>query len=266
MLKENASEFVKLGQAIYDVSIVFDWDNYAPIGKDGLRKLNEKGVDAVQVELRKLRDIARRLKLRISVALLDRHLPESYKCPQTTREMDNIVAIFHDEIASRKCLFIPSHLEQYFESEELVSDVVLDAFPNAFEEIRNSGTALSCGMFTASVFHAMRAVEIGLRSMHSAFPLAIKGNKPVELAEWREILDALSGVAFKIENLPNADPTKEPDQHFVSEACAQFRFFKNGWRVRVAHARATYDEAQAQEALTHVRSFFEVLAKRLKEI
>jgi hypothetical protein len=25
----------------------------------------------------------------------------------------------------------------------------------------------------------------------------------------------------------------------------QFRYFKDGWRIRVAHARATYDEAQA---------------------
>jgi hypothetical protein len=30
--------------------------------------------------------------------------------------------------------------------------------------------------------------------------------------------------------------------------------------------RATYDEPQAIDALTHVTSFFELLAKRLKEI
>jgi hypothetical protein len=65
--------------------------------------------------------------------------------------------------------------------------------------------------------------------------------------------------------LPNSTPTKDADLHFLSEAAAQFRFFKSGWRIRVAHARATYAEPEAIEALDHVRSFFETLATRLKE-
>jgi hypothetical protein len=31
------------------------------------------------------------------------------------------------------------------------------------------------------------------------------------------------------------------------------------------HSRATYNESQAQEAIDHVRAFFELLAVRLKE-
>jgi hypothetical protein len=65
--------------------------------------------------------------------------------------------------------------------------------------------------------------------------------------------------------MPNSTSTKDADLHFLSEAAAQFRFFKSGWRIRVAHARATYTEPEAIEALDHVRSFFETLATRLKE-
>jgi len=45
----------------------------------------------------------------------------------------------------------------------------------------------------------------------------------------------------------------EADLHFLSEAAAQFRFFKSGWRVRVAHGRATYNEPEAIEAITSAR-------------
>jgi hypothetical protein len=119
--------------------------------------------------------------------------------------------------------------------------------------------------WTACVFHSMRATEIGLKALGSAHQIKIKSGKPLELAEWREIPDGLSEAALALENLPNSIPTKDAELHFLSEAAAQFRFFKNGWRIRVAHARATYTEPEAIEAIDHVRSFFETLAIRLKE-
>jgi hypothetical protein len=267
MLKENAADFMQLGVTARDVLWLFDWDKYAPIDDgSGVRRLVPQAVDAIQKQLRKLAEIADRLNLPVSASVLRRHFPEAERCPQTKNEMEKIIEIFEEELSIRRCLFIPTHLESWFENDSIVSDSVRSAFPNASSEIRNSGTALAAGLFTAAVFHAMRASEIGLRSMHSAFPMALKGGKSLELAEWREVLDALSNVARDIENRPNSNTAKEPDLHFVCEAAAQFRFFKNGWRVRVAHARATYDESQAREALEHVRSFFEVLATRLTEI
>jgi hypothetical protein len=120
-------------------------------------------------------------------------------------------------------------------------------------------------MPTACVFHAMRAAELGLRALGRYRPIKIKNGKNIEFAEWREILDGLASVVFDIENEPNTNPNKDADLLFFSEACAQFRFFKGGWRIRVMHARASYDEDEAREAIDHVRSFFEVLATRLKE-
>jgi hypothetical protein len=240
MLKENAADFMELGHAVRDVLVLFDWDKYFHIDqKTGTKRLAPSGVDVVQAELKKLVAIGERLNLPVSVNVISRYTKSKWidDCPQTSRDMERLISIFEDELRSRKCLFIPSHLEVMFENDSIVSDEVLDVFPKASEELRNSGTALATGLFTASVFHAMRAAEIGLRSMHSAFPLTFKGNKSIEFAEWREVLDALSNVASGIENKPNSDSDKEPDLNFVSEASAQFRFFKNGWRVRVAHAR-----------------------------
>ena len=165
----------------------------------------------------------------------------------------------------RLFLSVPQHLSGYYEKGDLVSDKVVDAFPKASEEIRLGGTCLAAGLNTACVFHAMRAAEIGVRALGAALKITIKSGKPLELAEWREILDGISTAVRDIENLPNSTPNKDTDLAFYSEAAAQFRFFKNGWRVRTAHARASYEEPQAKEAIDHVRSFFEILAPRLKE-
>lgn len=45
----------------------------------------------------------------------------------------------------------------------------------------------------------------------------------------------------------------------------QFRYFKDGWRVRAAHARATYEEPEALTVIEHAASLIGDLSKRLKE-
>jgi hypothetical protein len=162
-------------------------------------------------------------------------------------------------------LFVPQHIAKYYECDEIVSEKVIEAFPNSYQEIRAAGSCLASGLPTACVFHSMRAAELGLKALGTEHEIKIRSGKEIALAEWREILDGLNTVVQNIENLPNSTPDKDAQLQFCSEAAAQFRFFKNGWRIRAAHARATYDEAQAIEVIDHVRSFFEFLATRLKE-
>jgi hypothetical protein len=184
--------------------------------------------------------------------------------PETYREIKIVMSSFRAELTSRLFVHIPQHAAKYYESDSLLSDEVKVAFPSASTEIRNAGNALAAGLGTACVFHAMRAAEIGLRSLGN--DLQIKLPKPIELADWQEILNGAAGAIRDIENQTlAARPTKDADLLFYSEAWAQFRFFKNGWRIRVAHARASYNEAQAIEVMGHVVPFFETISARLKE-
>jgi hypothetical protein len=266
MLRDDAAQFMILGQALYDATAIYGSDKWHPFDpKKQKRQLNAEGEEGILDAMTRVKESAYRLNLPVSLAVIEKQIRDRPSLPQTVEEYDKIIDIFREELATKLFLFVPAHLSKYYECDNIVGEKVISAFPNASNELREAGTAIATGQYTASVFHSMRAAEIGLRAMNSAFPLTIKGNKPLELADWREILDALSNVARDIENRPNGDATKEPDQNFLSEAAAQFRFFKNGWRVRVAHARATYKENQAVDALEHVRSFFEILANRLHE-
>jgi hypothetical protein len=52
---------------------------------------------------------------------------------------------------------------------------------------------------------------------------------------------------------------------FYSQAAVQFRYFKDAWRIRVAHARETYEEPAATRVFNHTLEFFETLSTRLQE-
>ena len=260
MLKVSAKEYIELGQAITDVSAGL----YAHSVLATSEELSVEERDRVKNNLVTVFEHCINLHLDVSGEFIAKH-SQIETLPKTSREYDFLIDAVFAELKTKLFLFIPPHIAKYYECDDLVSEEVTKAFPKASEEMRLAGTCLATGSHTACVFHAMRAAEIGLRALGTGFSVVLKSGKPLEMAEWREILDGLSAAVLAVENLPNSTPTKDADLLFLSEACAQFRFFKGGWRIRVAHARATYLEPQAIEALDHVRSFFEILAHRLKE-
>jgi hypothetical protein len=139
---------------------------------------------------------------------------------------------------------------------------VKEKFPNHSIEIRDAGTCFSAGLHTACVFHAMRAAEIGVRALAAALQVQLETS--IELTEWGVIQDKIDSKVKDLKQLPRS-LKRDEDQRFYSEAAAQLRYFKAGWRIRAAHARATFNEQQALMALNHVREFFEAISTRLTE-
>jgi hypothetical protein len=86
----------------------------------------------------------------------------------------------------------------------------------------------------------------------------------LELAEWANILDQADAIIVKMKEMPRGTH-KDQVLTFYSQAAVQFRYFKDGWRVRVAHARETYEETAAIRVFNHTHEFFETLSARLKE-
>lgn len=255
MIKIFAQQYIQLGGKIREAQHLLDASTGTP------HKLSTEYGDmpAILVELK---DLCGSLQLPVSSTLLADGPRQVI--PATSGELGILVKAIIAELETLLFVFIPPHIAKYYERDDLVSDHVKSAFPSASAEIREAGTCLASGLNTACVFHAMRAAEIGVRCLGEALSITLP--RPIEQSEWQAILNALVPKIQEIENLPNANnPNKPADLAFYTQAAAQFRFFKNGWRVHVAHARRTYNEPEAIEAIDHVRSFFETLAERLKE-
>ncbi|WP_439397663.1 hypothetical protein ACRQ5Q_10960 [Bradyrhizobium sp. PMVTL-01] len=200
----------------------------------------------------------REVGLPVTAALAERAIEIP---PKTAAEIDALIAAFAAELKSLLFLFVPNHLAKFYEL-TLQNEIAM-AFPHASKEIVAAGNCLASGLFTASVFHSMRAAEIGVRVLGAELGVSFP-DKPLELAEWQQILDQSES---KIKAMKALQPKQRRDEelNFYSQAAVQFTYFKDAWRVRVAHARETYDENPATRVLNHTIEFFEVLSTRLKE-
>jgi hypothetical protein len=143
-----------------------------------------------------------------------------------------------------------------------MSETTRDTFPTARQEMAEAGRSHAVGLYTAAVLHCVRAVEIGLRAM--ATELRVEFPFPLVQADQENVI---RGIESKIAAMKDRkkDADKDADLNFYSEAAMQFRYFKDGWRVRAAHTRATYDESQSNGVIEHAATFLDILSKRLKE-
>jgi hypothetical protein len=263
MMRVFAQNYLKLGMEIQDIVIVLDQVAV-------LNLYREEGEPEPTLTAPEKEDLGKTLAvmsrmcgdlgLRISGDLIKAALHDR---PQTKREYEQLIRALRAEIDDKLFLFVPSHVAPYYEFDKIISDAAKLAFPTAYNELREGGNAFACGLNTACVFHAMRAAEIGVRALGQTLGVSFP-NHPIDLAEWHNILDQSESKITAMKNLRRS-AQKDEELHFYSQAATQFRFFKDGWRVRVAHARATFNEAQAKEAIDHVRSFFETISARLKE-
>lgn len=108
----------------------------------------------------------------------------------------------------------------------------------------------------------MRAAEVGVKSLARAM-----GYNPPDLdqQDWHPVLNKCESLIKEMRDGLKKSPEKESLVQFYSQAAAQFRHFKDGWRVQAAHARPPFNEGETRIILDATVSFFEVLALQLSE-
>jgi hypothetical protein len=253
MLRVYAEKYIELGQRMADASGHFSLIEGATQEKTA--EYNEWLKD----DLTDLSKVCEDLSLKISNQLAKRRIEE---LPTSEGEFKLLLETVKEELKPRLMLFVPPHLARHYNRNSVLTEAAKTAFPTPFTELKAAGNAVAFGLPTASVFHSIRAAEIGVRCM--ATDLGVIFNFPIEFAEWGKIVAEIEPRIEAIKQQPRS-PARDADLVFYSEAASQFRHFNDGWRVRVSHARATYDESQALRVLQHTKEFFETLAARLKE-
>ena len=137
-------------------------------------------------------------------------------------------------------------------ADSLFGQAVVDAFPDADFDIGEAGRALSFRLWTASVMHTMRVLEIGLKAL--ARHAGVEWND-----NWNRVLN---DIEAKLRSVRRADSGAE-EEEWAAEAGVHLRFIKNAWRNQSMHSGTRYDERQAREIFTSSRSFMGHLAERI---
>jgi hypothetical protein len=256
MLRIYAQDYIELGARTEAARIVFIVNENQ--GGVPQQEFSEEAKTGLKGDLEAMLRHCKQLDLPISVELISRRIDD---LPGTRREFEVLLETLNTEIKSKLFLFVPQHRAKYYEL--VLQSTITNAFPTASKEIVAAGNCLAAGFYTAAVFHSMRAAEIGMRVLGHELGVSFP-DKPLELAEWQNILDQADSKIVAMKSLPRGTH-KDEELKFYSQAAVQFRYFKDAWRVHVAHARETYEESLALKVFNHTVEFFDTLATRLKE-
>ena len=89
-------------------------------------------------------------------------------------------------------------------------------------------------------------------------------NRPLEWAEWENVIDKIERESRLATNGVPAGHQRDAARSFYSAAVAQLRAFKET-RNRIMHMRGSFDELDAQRAMTQVRDFMNGLSAKIGE-
>lgn len=257
MLTKFARPFIRLGERINEVrTVLYMTDSSDP--SDG-RDLDAEEKKHLSECIESIAELCSELELEVSQTLFSDALDDP---PKTFREFNLLIRALYAEIKNKLFVFVPTHRKKFMQPRHFMVEATKKSFPSARIEMAHAGRCHAVGMYTAAVFHSIRAVEIGLRAMATSLNVAFPF--PLEQADQENVISQIESKIVDLKKMPKS-AQKDEDQNFYSKAAIEFRYFKDGWRVRMAHTRETYKESQALGVIEHAASFLGILATRLKE-
>lgn len=176
----------------------------------------------------------------------------------TIDELSYLVKAFSDDMKSVCALTLPLQSAEMFDSPEArFGERALSAFPSIEYDVREAGRCFALERYTASVFHCMRIMEVGLEALSTVLDLNVATN-------WNNALNLIE-KEIRGRSIATHGPGWKDDEAFYSEAAAHFRAVKNAWRNHAMHKRETFDEERARGILQSTADLMRHLADRLSE-
>jgi len=212
-------------------------------------------------------------ELKIRTILIHVQSLVGYPCRSLSVEVRHAIEAIQADFFKRIFLEVKPEQVSYIDNPLSLGETVRDAFPSAIPDIIQAGNCLAAECHTASVFHLMRTVEWGLRSLGAHLGVRnLKTNKksrvkitPLPYSQWEQILDGLQArVDKKLQRL-RPGPGKQEQQEFYYPALQDIRGIRDAWRNHLMHTRAEYTPLDAANILSHVDRLMKTLATRVSK-
>jgi hypothetical protein len=190
------------------------------------------------------------------------HVYSKQETQQLTYLISETCQRISDELGSRFLLSIPAEKAPFYTGKKTTFRGDVPAkFPSLQYEIEEAGKCYALGRSTACVFHAVRALEAGLRAF--ARCLGIPDPTTGSQRNWQYILDQLKKEIDRRWPKPAARFTGDgKDFEFLYAGLAAM---KNPYRNSTAHLDAVYTEDNATYFLDVIGGFMSALASRMDE-
>lgn len=215
-------------------SPVDDSDLWRNIGRDC-------GSIKLLVSQQQANDISEKLKTKEKVLAADYRV-----------DVKSFVKALHAEVRSHLFMRVDYEYSKYFKGESFGLDV-RDKFPSAIRDIEDGGKCLACGQGTACVFHMMRVMEVGLRSLARSLGIPYAPS-------WESYL---SQIEKKISAKHKSKNVKwKRDEPYFRDILGDLQNVKIAWRNPTMHIVRHYTQDEAEDVFRMVRTFMTRLAPR----
>jgi hypothetical protein len=181
-------------------------------------------------------------------------------------EISGILHAIERELKEHHFAYIPITLAGCFENKDFLGDTVYEHFYSARADIKDAGNCVAAGLNTAAVFHLMRVVNIGLRTLAKSVGVKRIDGKKLEYCRDESIIKKVGKEIDK--KLESVESIKRGEKWENKKALYQgllvdLQYFKDAVRDPMAHARKNYTEAGAMDVYDHVKNFMQRLDKHL---
>lgn len=209
---------------------------------------------AVIAVVGQLRDACSSLGLSFATATIDRTM---HRGLESATQIETLLDAVHSEMEGRLFLHVPPERATYWETDDLLKQGARAAFPSAAQEIRSAGTSYACGLWNASVFHAMRAAEDGLVAICDELVIERTGAE-----QWGNLVERIESKLATIAKMPKASEEKRENLQPLSELVIDLRLFKDAWRNQNSHTIVAYNDGNAYTIIHAVCRVLAALSER----
>lgn len=161
-----------------------------------------------------------------------------------------------DQLAGRRFYYVAPAYEGYYGDAAPLWNDVWASFPSTVDDTIEAGRCLALGRGTACVFHLMRVMEAGLRTLSKELGIPYAPSWEAHLKQINDRVSAkhrTKGVRWK------------RDEAFFKDIAGDLQLIKMAWRNPTMHIAKHYGPEQAGEVFAAVRRFMEHLATRVAE-
>jgi hypothetical protein len=184
-----------------------------------------------------------------------RYAQGEYSIAQAARDLEELRSRIFDQLESRHFYFVPAAVLPYYTDRQLFGQPVEFVFPNAIDDIEDSGKCLALGQGTACVMHLMRVMEAGLKALAKELGIPYAPS-------WESYLTQIQN---KI-GLPRKRKTAKwkRDEPFFRDLSGDLMTVKQAWRNPTMHIVRKYSAEEAEEIFRAVKRFMQHLEPRIK--
>jgi len=181
------------------------------------------------------------------------------KQPQPSVEQDVAALVelhnrFYDALRRTLCFILPSDRAVFYRNSQLFGVAVAERFAAATLDIEEAGKCLALQRGTATVFHLMRVMEVGLTAIAAELGIPYAPS-------WESYLRQIKTQVEVDWSKKSADWKKR--ESFFKDVLAHLEAVKLAWRNPTMHIVNHYTPETAEQVYNAVKGFMQHLAEKL---